>query len=82
MINMLRYLAMMSVGSKGQDPRPQITLPPVTITTTLYDLIAAIQRVVAPEEDALAVATAVHMLHSGRARFLDQAQEHRRSNWM
>ena len=34
----------------------------VTVTTTLYDLIAAIQDVVGPGNDRLVVATVVHML--------------------
>ena len=37
-----------------------------TITTTLYDLIAALQDVVQPGEDALVVATMVHLLCTGR----------------
>ena len=82
MINTLRHIAMMSVGGKGQDTYLELSPPTATITTTLYDLIAAIHKVVAPEEDALAVATAVHVLHSGRARFVDQAQEHRHLSWM
>jgi len=39
---------------------------PATITTTLYDLIAALQDVVPPGEDALVVATMVHLLCTGR----------------
>ena len=39
---------------------------PATITTTLYDLIAALQDVVHPGEDALVVATMVHLLGTGR----------------
>ena len=39
---------------------------PATITTTLYDLIAALQDVVHPGEDALVVATMVHLLCTGR----------------
>jgi hypothetical protein len=37
-----------------------------TITTTLYNLIAAIQEVVDPADDALVVATVWHVLCSGR----------------
>jgi len=37
-----------------------------TITTTLYDLIAALQDVVQPGEDALVVATMAHLLRTGR----------------
>ena len=38
-----------------------------TLTTTLYDLIAAIQEVVGPHDDALVVATTRHILHAGHA---------------
>jgi len=43
---------------------------PATITTTLYDLIAALQDVVQPGEDALVVATMVHLLGTGRITLL------------
>jgi hypothetical protein len=36
------------------------------LTTTLYDLITALQDVVAPDDDALVVTTMVHLLRSGR----------------
>jgi hypothetical protein len=39
---------------------------PCTITTTLYDLIAAIQTTVEPHDDDLIVATVWHLLRSGR----------------
>jgi hypothetical protein len=39
---------------------------PSCLTTTLYDLITAIQAVVDPHDDALAVATVVYLLRSGR----------------
>jgi hypothetical protein len=77
-INIMRYLAMVSVSGRGQGTGLEQPLPTTTITTTLYDLIATIHGVVPPEEDTLVVATAVHVLHTGRARFLGQAQEHRR----
>ena len=43
---------------------------PATITTTQYDLIAALQDVVQPGEDALVVATMVHLLCTGRMTVL------------
>ena len=46
--------------SRGEDAIP------APITTTLYDLIAALQDVVPPGEDALVVATMVHLLCTGR----------------
>ena len=41
---------------------------PATITTTLYELLAALQDVVHPGEEALVVATVVSMLRAGRIR--------------
>jgi hypothetical protein len=41
---------------------------PAAITTTLYDLIAALQEVVELGEDGLVVATVVSMLRAGRIR--------------
>jgi hypothetical protein len=39
---------------------------PTTIITTLYDLIDAIQTAAGPHDDAIVVATVLHLLHSGR----------------
>jgi len=39
---------------------------PARITTTLYDLIAAIQTMVRPEHEDLVVATMVHLLRTGQ----------------
>ena len=39
---------------------------PATITTTLYDLLAALQDVVRPGKEALVAATVVSMLRAGR----------------
>ena len=50
-----------AVGTRGAE-----RATPGRITTTLYDLVAALQTVVAPDEDALVVATVAHWLHSGR----------------
>jgi hypothetical protein len=43
---------------------------PATITTTLYDLIAAVQDVVGPDNKALVVATLQHLLCSHRATWV------------
>jgi alpha-ketoglutarate-dependent taurine dioxygenase len=48
----------------------QAVTSPSTITTTLYDLIAAMQSVVKPEEDELVVTAMIHLLRSGRIRFM------------
>src|SRR5262249_24262614 len=50
--------------SGGEDPAP------ATITTRLYDLIAALQEVVEPGEDGLVVATVMSMLRAGRIHSL------------
>jgi hypothetical protein len=42
------------------------TPTPATITTTLYDLITAVQEAADPTDDALVVATVWHVLQSGR----------------
>ena len=39
---------------------------PTRRTTTLYDVLAALQTVIPPEEDDLVVALVVHWLRSGR----------------
>lgn len=40
------------------------------ITTSLYDLVAAISDEVGPNEDYLVTATVMHLLQSGRVKFL------------
>jgi hypothetical protein len=41
------------------------------VTTTLYDVLAALQTVVEPEEDDVVVAIVAEWLRSGRLRFLE-----------
>ncbi len=48
----------------------------VRLTTTLYELLAALQEVVDPEDDALVVATVQHLLQSGRLTWLGEARRH------
>jgi hypothetical protein len=43
------------------------------VTTTLYDVMAALQAVVEPEDDALVVAIVAAWLRSGRLRMLEDA---------
>ena len=45
------------------------------LTTTLYDVIAAIQDELSPDDDTLVVATMVHLLRSGRLTWLGKARE-------
>jgi hypothetical protein len=49
--------------------------PATTITTTLYDLVAAINDEVGANEDALVTATVMHLLHSGRVKFLGDHED-------
>lgn len=51
-----------ATGATGM-PRAET---PSRLATTLYDLITALQAVVALDDDALVVATVVHLLQSGR----------------
>jgi len=85
-ITTLEYLGVESLTHQRPDPgilrhgSADLTLKtsggedaiPATITTTLYDLIAALQDVVQPDEnaDALVVATMVHLLRTGRITLL------------
>jgi hypothetical protein len=43
------------------------------VTTTLYDVMAALQSVVEPEEDAVVVAIVAAWLRSGRLRLPEDA---------
>ena len=43
-------------------------------STTLYDVIAAIQDRLSPDDDALVVGTVVHLLRSGRLTWLGKAE--------
>ena len=47
---------------------------PSCLTTTFYDLIAALQDVVGPDEDALVVATVVHLLRAGQLTWCGKAR--------
>jgi hypothetical protein len=44
------------------------------LITTLYDVIAAIQDRLSPDDDALVVATVVYLLQSGRLTWLGKAE--------
>ena len=48
----------------------EVQTAPATITTTLYDLVAAMHTVTSPDEDDLVIATVMHWLHSGRITWL------------
>ena len=54
-------------------PERRTTVAPTRVTTTLYDVIAALQTVVEPEEDEVVVAIVTDWLRSGRLRFPEDA---------
>ena len=62
--------------SKGERERTEghDEATPSRYTTTLYTLLATIQDVVGPEDDAQVVATVVHLLRSGRLTWLGQTR--------
>ena len=45
-----------------------------SIQTTLYDLIETINAEVGHEDERLVVATVVHLLHTGRIKFLGHSE--------
>ena len=49
---------------------------PTCLTTTLYDLIAALQDIVGPDDDALVVATVVHLVRAGRLTWGGKTRAH------
>lgn len=56
--------------------RPEPAQPELaTITTTLVQLIEAINEEVEPEEDHLVAEVMLHLLESGRIRFLNPTGE-------
>ena len=50
---------------------------PTFLTTTLYDLMTALQAVVAADEDVLVVAIVALWLRTGRITWLGKAASHR-----
>jgi hypothetical protein len=50
---------------------------PPSLTTTLYELMTALQAGVAADEDALVVALVARWLRTGRIRWLGNAASHR-----
>lgn len=53
-----------------------VAVRPPRLTTTLYALLAALQKVVGPEEDALVIATVQRLLQSGRLTWHGEAREY------
>jgi hypothetical protein len=76
-------------GSTMQTLKESPTLPaaprarikpasPTTLTTTLYDLIAALQDAAGPDADDLVVTTVLHLIDSGGLTWQQRPQERRR----
>jgi hypothetical protein len=49
---------------------PETSSTPVRVTTTLYDLIEAVNTEVSLDEDRLVAAVIMHLINSSRARFV------------
>ena len=49
---------------------PETSSTPVRVTTTLYDLIEAVNTEVSLDEDRLVAAAVMHLINSSRARFV------------
>jgi predicted HD phosphohydrolase len=49
---------------------PAISSETASITTTLYDLVAALNAEVDTADDALVTAAVVHLINANRARFI------------
>jgi hypothetical protein len=54
-------------------PERRTAVAPTRVTTTLYDVMAALQSVVEPEEDDVVVAIVAAWLRSGRLRVPEDA---------
>ena len=54
-------------------PERSTAVAPTRVTTTLYDVMAALQTVVEPEEDDVVVAIVAAWLRSGRLRVPEDA---------
>jgi hypothetical protein len=65
---------MQTVKASGEvataSPRGKGKATALPLTTTLYELMAALQAVAALDDDALVVASVVHLLRSGRLTWL------------
>lgn len=51
---------------QGEEAGRMAAEAPARLTTTLYDVVAALQSVAAPDEDGLVVAVVADWLRSGR----------------
>jgi hypothetical protein len=58
----------MQPSEASPTPARSLAEAPTRITTTLYDVLAALQTIVAPEEDDVIVALVAAWLRTGRLR--------------
>ena len=63
----------MHQSERDSTPAIRMDEAPTRVTTTLYDVMAALQAAVEPEEDAVVVAIVAAWLRSGRLRFPEDA---------
>jgi hypothetical protein len=63
----------MQRSTVGPTPASSTDKTPARVTTTLYDVIATLQSVIAPEDDDLVIALVADWLRSGRLRFPEDA---------
>ena len=63
----------MHQSERDSSPAISTNEAPTRVTTTLYDVMAALQSVVEPEEDAVVVAMVAAWLRSGRLRLPEDA---------
>ena len=68
----------MERGEASPTPERSPEAASTRVTTTLFDVLAAFQTVVEPEENAVVVAMVAAWLRSGRLRFLEDVTTRRR----
>jgi hypothetical protein len=63
----------MQTTNQYSSPRTYYHHPANIITTTLYDLMEAVQEEVSPDEEGLVARVVADILNSGRIRFVGDA---------
>ena len=66
---------MLTVIDKQSETQLDSSATSKMIVTTLYDVIAALNEQVGPEEDEVVTAAVVCLCQSGRLRLLDRSQK-------
>jgi hypothetical protein len=65
----IRMTSVIKIPTQTPHLREEAPKRRATLQTTLYDLIEAMQEVVAPDEDRLVIRTIVHLFDTGRITF-------------